>query len=329
MSSPTPRERLAGSGESPDAELLGAWARIERTLQEIASFETNDVCVIALLLRLTEALEGPAPLADLAEPPYPLTADIIRRLLADALTASWPRMAHDGHADDVADSLMSVVLPIVSLSRDVSFGWRGKAVRALDERDRARAAAVALEQLAAEAARLLRVGLPGQALAVLESDGRPLGPCAAPGLVDDTAPSGRPLKDRGADNGDPRYVDTPGEGVWLPERMFVVTATRRCSDGDFAVLDLHGAYPLVEDANGRARDLVLELSPADPAVTTNPVDGSVAITVPPNGSFTGLVEVVELKVDPYSSESTRMVQYKPTREDTYAPDGGRGLDGEE
>ncbi|MGW1878453.1 hypothetical protein [Streptomyces sp. NPDC001975] len=325
MSTPTSRERLADGGASLDAELLGAWARIERTLQEIATFETDDVDVIALLLHLTEVLDGPAPLADPTEPPYPLTADIIRQLLADALTANWPRMAHDGHAGDVADSLTNVVVPIAFRSRDESSGWRGKAVRALDDPDRARAASAALGELAAEAARLVRAGLPAQALAVLESGGRPLGPRAAPGLVDGTASFAHPLG-RGEVHGDaPRSVDPPGEGVWLPERLFVVTATRRCVDGDFPVLDLRGVYPLVEDANGRARDLVLELSPADPVEVSNSVDGSVALTVPPNGSFTGLIEVVELEVDPHGAQAARAVEY----EATYDPGDRRGPAGEE
>lgn len=181
MSTPTPRERFADTEESPAAALLGAWPRIERALQEIATFETDDADVIGLLLHLTAILDGPAPLADPAETPYPLTAELIRQRLADALTGNWPRMAHADHAGDVADSLAEVVLPIVSRLRHESSVWRGKAVQALTQRDRARATAVTLEQITAEAARLLRAGLPGRALAVLESDGWPLGPCAAPG----------------------------------------------------------------------------------------------------------------------------------------------------
>ena len=289
MSTPTPRERLVNGGESPGAALL----------------------------------DSPT------DAPHPLTPDLIRQRLADALTANWPRMAHAGHARDVADSLTNIVLSMVSQLREEASGWHDKAVQAFAQRDRARATAVTLEQMTAEAARLLRAGLPGQALAVLESDGRPLGPCAAPGLFDDMAPCARPAGHGGAHSDDPQYVDPPDKGAWLPERMFLVVAVRRCADGDFPVLDLHGVYPLVEDANGRARDLVLELSPADPTERTNPGDGSVSLTVPQNGSFTGLIEVVELVVDPYASQAARNAEYEAAGEDAYDPDYGRDLGDEE
>ncbi|WP_432033674.1 hypothetical protein [Streptomyces antibioticus] len=289
MSTPTPHERLADSGELPGAALL----------------------------------DSPT------DAPCPLTSDLIRQRLTDALTANWPRMAHADHAREVADTLTNILLPIVSRSRNESSSWLRKAVQAVAQRNRARATAATLEQMSAEAARLLRAGLPGQALAVLESDGRPLGPCAAPGLLDDMAPCARPVGHGGAHSDDPLYVDPPDEEARLPERMFVVVTVRRCIGGDFPVLDLHGVYPLVEDANGRACDLALKLSAADPIEVTSSGDGSVSLAVPPSGSFTGLIEVVELEVDPYASQAARDAEYEAAREDAYDPDYGRDLDDEE
>ncbi|AWK09612.1 hypothetical protein DDQ41_12530 [Streptomyces spongiicola] len=136
--------------------------------------------------RLAGIPDGPAPTADPAEPPRPLNADLIRQRLTDSLTSAWPRMAYADHVAEVTDSVMSVVLPLTTrLGNEVS-GWQSEAAQALSDRDRARAAAVALEQITAEAARLLRAGVPGQALAVLESDGQPLGSCDVSSFADDT-----------------------------------------------------------------------------------------------------------------------------------------------
>ncbi|MCH0562122.1 hypothetical protein [Streptomyces sp. MUM 2J] len=154
--------------------------------------------------------DGPVPTADPAEPPHPLTADLIRQRLTDSLTAAWPRMAYADHVADVADSAMSVVLPLTTqLGNEVS-RWQSEVAQALADRDRARAAAVVLEQITAEAARLLRVGLPGQALAVLESDGRPLGPCGVPSFIDDT-PRARSAGYRGAHHDPDRGRDLDEE----------------------------------------------------------------------------------------------------------------------
>ncbi|WP_327375764.1 hypothetical protein OG393_18475 [Streptomyces sp. NBC_01216] len=147
--------------------------------------------------RLAGIPDGPVPTAAPAEPPHPLNADLIRRRLTDSLTAAWPRMAYADHVADVTDSVMDVVLPLTAQLGDEASGWQSEAAQALADRDRARAAAVALEQITAEAARLLRAGLPGQALAVLESDGRPLGPCGVSSFIDDT-PRARPAGHGGA-----------------------------------------------------------------------------------------------------------------------------------
>lgn len=129
-------------GEASGAALLGAQSRIERTLHEIAVFETDDVDVIGLMLHLVAILDGPVLAAGPAEPPHPLTPDLIRQRLADALTSNWPRMSYGNHASDVTDAVMNAVLPIISQLRDEASGWRTKATHALMHRDRARAAAV-------------------------------------------------------------------------------------------------------------------------------------------------------------------------------------------
>ncbi|MFI5688627.1 hypothetical protein [Streptomyces sp. NPDC051636] len=184
-------------GDASGVAPLGAQSRIERTLHEMAAFETDDVDVIGLLLHLAAILDGPMPPDDPTEPPHPLTADLVRHRLADALTTNWPRMAYADHAGDITDSLMNVVMPVISQLRDEASGWRAKAAQALAQRDRARAVAVTLEQITAEASRLLRTDLPGQALAVMESDGRPVGPCGVPSFVDHT-PCARPTGHGGA-----------------------------------------------------------------------------------------------------------------------------------
>ncbi|WP_435058314.1 hypothetical protein [Streptomyces sp. bgisy060] len=160
--------------------------------------------------RLADIPDGPVPTADPAEPPHPLPADLIRQRLTDSLTAAWPRMAYADHVADVTDSVMSVVLPFTTQLGDEVSGWQSEAGQALADRDRARASAVALEQITAEAARLLRVGLPGQALAVLESDGRPLDPCGVPSFIDDT-PRARPVGHGGAHCGPDRGRDLDEE----------------------------------------------------------------------------------------------------------------------
>ncbi|WP_438491916.1 hypothetical protein [Streptomyces asiaticus] len=172
-------------GRASGAALFGAQSRIERTQHEIAAFETDDIDVIGLLLHLVAILDGPVPPTDPAEPPCPLTPDLIRQRLVDALTTSWPRMAYADHAADVTESIMNVLLPITSQLREEAAGWRAKAARALADRDRARTVAVALEQITAQARRLLRAGLPGQALAVLEGDGHQLGPCGDPSFTEE------------------------------------------------------------------------------------------------------------------------------------------------
>ncbi|MGR3937075.1 hypothetical protein [Streptomyces sp. BRA346] len=219
MSTPTPRERLADIlartydghplaqlsstaatthykvadaclavlplyGRASGAALLGAQSRIERTQREIAVFETTDVDVIGLLLHLVAILDGPVPPTDPTEPPCPLTPDLVRQRLVDALTTSWPRMAYADHAADVIDSIVHVFMPITSQLRDEASGWRAKAAQALADRDRARTTAVALEQITAQAEHLLRIGLPGQALAVLEGEGQ-LAPCGNPSFTEE------------------------------------------------------------------------------------------------------------------------------------------------
>ncbi|MFF2566679.1 hypothetical protein [Streptomyces sp. NPDC058084] len=195
MFTPMSRERLADiparaygdrvalpditNQEASSAALLGAWARIEEALHAIAGFTTDDTIdtdVIALLLHLVAILDGPVEITGPDEPPRPLTADAVRQRLIDTLTTDWPRMAYADHAADVADSVMKVILPIGAQLRDETTGWQTKAAHAIADRDRARSLAAALEQINAEATRLLRDGLAGRALSVLEGDGGPFTP---------------------------------------------------------------------------------------------------------------------------------------------------------
>ncbi|WP_316749268.1 hypothetical protein [Streptomyces herbicida] len=171
MSTAMPFEHLA-STPTPETR-DDAQTRIDEALHALAAYEGDDV--LGLMLHLTAVLNEAEPHTSPAQPPHPLPDDRIRQRLADRLTAAWPRMDFAGHARDVADTVMQVVLPVISQLRAETAAWRGRAERAVPQRDRARALAVTLEQTTAEAARLLRTGQPGPALAVLEGDGQPLG----------------------------------------------------------------------------------------------------------------------------------------------------------
>ncbi|WOX11477.1 hypothetical protein [Streptomyces sp. N50] len=154
--------------------------RIAEAMNVLAAHEGGDS--LELTLRLAAVLDGsPLPL-DLSEvePPRPLTADRIRTRLEERLIANWPRMNHAGYAHDIADSLMNDILLIVTELQDQASGWRGQVDRTIEARDQARALAATLEEITAEATRLLRDGEYGSALAVLQSDGQPLGPCCVP-----------------------------------------------------------------------------------------------------------------------------------------------------
>ncbi|CAM5469586.1 putative protein OS=Streptomyces aurantiogriseus OX=66870 GN=GCM10010251_23030 PE=4 SV=1 [Streptomyces aurantiogriseus] len=178
MSTAMPFEHLA-SVPAPDTR-DDARSRVDDALHALATYEGDDV--LGLMLHLTAVLDGAEPHTGTAQPPRPLPDDHIRQRLADRLTADWPRMDFAGHARDVADTVLQVVLPVITQLRAEAAAWRSRAERAIPQRDRARALAVTLEQTTAEAARLLRTGQPGPALAVLEGDGQPLGlgdtPCA-------------------------------------------------------------------------------------------------------------------------------------------------------
>ena len=268
----------------PPALLSDPQSRVDEALHALVTYEGDDV--LGLMLHLAIVLNGVALPRGPENPSHSSAEEHIRQRLAERLTAAWPRMEFDGHAQDVADTALQAIHPVVVRLRTESAGWRARTERAIAQRDTARAVALTLEQMNAEAARLLRAGQRGRALAVLESDGRPSDTCA-------TSVSG--------DGGDD-YTGSAVGGVWLPENVFAVVAIHRSPDGEFPALDLRGVYPLVEDANARARDLVLELSPSDPVEAVDPGDGSVSLTVPANGSFAGLIEVVSLEVDPGSGE---------------------------
>ncbi|WP_236244201.1 hypothetical protein [Streptomyces sp. CC210A] len=314
-------------GEASSTALLGARSRIEETLHEIAAFETDDVDVIGLLLHLVAILDGPVRPVDPAEPPCPLTADLIRQRVSDSLTANWPRMAYADHVADITDSVMNVVLPITTQLKDGVSGWQSKAAHALASRDRTRATAVTLEQITAEAARLLRVGLAGQALAVLESDGRPLGPCGAPSFLGDT-PCARPAGHGGVHSDDAGYVDPPHECPEPPERLFVVLSAHGTRPKWHDELDLDGVFSDVEGANARARDLASELFGGRPATeTTDPDDGTVTLAREPREGFAGLIRVVALPLDPHIADA-RAEAERDAAGIEYDADYGRDLDEE-
>ncbi|WP_149183335.1 hypothetical protein [Streptomyces sp. TRM49041] len=188
-SDPAPHHRAANAvltvlpqyGQDADPQLRGTFARIEEAKHALASYEGDDV--LGLMLHLVAILDGPPLPADTFETTPPLTADRIRQRLVERLIACWPRMAYADHAGDIAASLMDVIMPIVTQLQNQASSWRSQADRALTQRDRARSTATTLEQIVAEATRLLLAGEPGPALAVLRSDGQPLGPCATASCI--------------------------------------------------------------------------------------------------------------------------------------------------
>lgn len=195
--------------------------------------------------------------------------------------------------------------------------------RARRRLERARATATVLEQINAEAQRRLLAGDTAGALAVLRSDGQPLAPCGRPFPVDDRI-CARPAGHGGACSDDPEYVDPPHECPRIPERLFVVVSHHRGADGDVAVLDLKGAYSDVDEANARARELGQDIVIGEPTETVDRHDRSLALTYPPNDSFAGLIEVIQLDLDPHLAEWADDVNRWEAQE--YDPDYVRDLD---
>lgn len=312
-------------GQDTDPQLRGAFARIEEAKHALASYEGDDV--LGLMLHLVAILDGPPLPADTFETPRPLTTDRIRQRLVERLIACWPRMAYPDHAGDIAASLMDVIMPIVTQLQNQASGWHSQADRALTQRDRVRTTATTLEQIVAEATRLLLAGEPGPALTVLQSDGQPLGPCGSPAFIDDT-PCARPAGHGGVHSDDPAYTDPPHQCPALPEKLFVVVAERGTAQAKYRQLDLNGAFSDVEGANARARDLVLELTPGDPTQMTDTADGSVTLASRPWGDFAGLIEVVALDLDPHIADAQADAERQAAGVDV-DPDYGRDLDDEE
>ncbi|WP_405999388.1 hypothetical protein [Streptomyces sp. NBC_00829] len=298
-------------------------SRIAEAMNTLAAHEGDDA--LELKLRLAAILDGPPLPLDLseAEPPRLLTADRIRTRLEERLVANWPRMNHAGYAHDIADSLMNDILLIVTELQDQASGWRRRVDRTLEDRDQARALAATLEEITAEATRLLRNGEYGRALAVLQSDGQPLGPCGIPLFVDDIS-CARPAGHGGAHSDDPDYTEPPHACPALPDQLYVVVAERGTGQARYRELDLNGIFSDVEDANSRARDLVLELTPGDPTQMTNTADGPVTLACRPWGDFAGLIEVAALDLDPHLADAER-----EAAEAEYDPDHGRDLDDED
>ncbi|MBC9717794.1 hypothetical protein H9Y04_35215 [Streptomyces sp. TRM66268-LWL] len=94
-----------------------------------------------------------------SSPPSVVLEDRIANHLGDR----WPRLSHAGFSADLAADAMDVVTPALDRLRQI-------AATAASERDQARGLAVTLEQMTAEAVRLLRAGHPDEALAVLDGD---------------------------------------------------------------------------------------------------------------------------------------------------------------
>jgi hypothetical protein len=170
-------DALPLSGPDTTPQSRGAFVRIEDAMHALATYESDDV--LSLMLHLVAILDGPPLPAEPSEAPRPLTADSIRQRLAERLISCWPRMIYADHANDVAASLTDDILLIVTQLQHQASAWRSQADRALAQRDRARTTAATLEQITAEATRLLLAGQAGPALAVLQSEGQPLGPCGA------------------------------------------------------------------------------------------------------------------------------------------------------
>ncbi|MFF3056379.1 hypothetical protein [Streptomyces sp. NPDC057909] len=165
---------LPQDGQETEAQLRSASSRTEEAMHALASYEGGEV--LGLMLQLAAILDGPrlpAEPPEMCEAPSPLTADRIRQQLVKRLIVCCPRMAHADQAGDIAASLMDVITLVVTGLQDQASGWRSQAGRALGQRDRARSTAMTLEQITAEATRLLLADEPGPALAVLQGDGQP------------------------------------------------------------------------------------------------------------------------------------------------------------
>ncbi|WP_406354305.1 hypothetical protein [Streptomyces sp. NBC_00658] len=329
-----PHHRAAGAvlavlplhGTAATARLNDALSRTAEAMNMLTAHEGDDA--LELKLGLASTLDGPPLPFDLCEtkPPRPLTADRIRTRLEERLVANWPRMNHAGYAHDIVDSLMNDVLLIVTELQDQASGWRGQVDRTLEARDQARALAATLEEITAEATRLLRHGEYCRALAVLQSDGQLLDPCGVPLFADDIS-CARPAGHGGAHSDDPDYTEPPHASPRLPDQLYVVVAERGTGQARYRVLDLNGVFSDVEDANSRARDLVLELTPGDPTQMTNTADGSVTLACRPWGDFAGLVEVAALDLDPHLVDARDDAEREAAGE--YDSDHGRDLDDEE
>ncbi|MDQ8704507.1 hypothetical protein RCO28_18725 [Streptomyces sp. LHD-70] len=145
--------------------------RIDAALQLLASQNSggSDTPVPALLAILEPSTGALGTDEQPASPP----PAVLQERIADHLASCWPRLAHADFSADLASDAMKVVAPVIDQLQRASRSWRQRAVAALIERDEARDIAAALEQLNAEAVRLLRAGghRASDAIAVLESDG--------------------------------------------------------------------------------------------------------------------------------------------------------------
>ncbi|MEU3783384.1 hypothetical protein [Streptomyces sp900129855] len=188
-----------------DAPLLDEFqSRVDAALRLLTTHDIEDIDTLSLAVLLI--LDPPHELLGTDAPPSCPPAAVLQERVADRLAESWPRLAYGDFTTDLARDAMTAVAPVLDQLQQAAQSWRQRTVAALAERDRARDLAATLEQVTAEAARLLNAGQPEEALAILGGDGSPLDADKLATLVDD-APSARPAVRDDARGDDPACAD--------------------------------------------------------------------------------------------------------------------------
>ncbi|KPI15644.1 hypothetical protein OK074_2089 [Actinobacteria bacterium OK074] len=207
MSEPTPHEPAGYASHRASPETWSpaeTRSRINEAFQAVVSFEGDNT--VGLMLHLMSILDSPTPSSNSADGTglgRLLTAGRVRQRLAAELIATWPRMALGDHAQDVADTVMAMVLPVIGRLRWEAIGWRVRSDEAVQQLDRARSLAVTLEQTNAEGIRLLKAGQSRLALLTLEGDGQPVGAsCVVEPATDDAAQIGPAAHEAACDGSD-------------------------------------------------------------------------------------------------------------------------------
>ncbi|MFB6640249.1 hypothetical protein ACFCYF_23670 [Streptomyces chartreusis] len=189
-------------------------SRVDAALRLLTTHDIEDIDTLSLAVLLI--LDPPHELLGTDLPPSCPPAAVLQERVADRLAESWPRLAYGDFTTDLARDAMTAAAPVLDQLQQAARFWRQRTVNALAERDRARDLAVTLEQLTAEAARLLNAGQPEEALTVLEGDGSPLDASRLATLVDGT-PGARPAVHDDARASAPASADDapacPGGGL--------------------------------------------------------------------------------------------------------------------